>query len=74
MRTVIAGWTQLLEANLRHARQQGDLAADVDTDQLTFEINALLHEANGHYMLFRDSAALDRAQTAIDDRLARAHT
>ena len=74
VRTVIAGWTQLLETNLRHARQQGDLAADADTDQLIFEINALLHEANGHYMLFRDSAALDRAQTAIDDRLARART
>ena len=37
-----------------------------------FEINALLHEANGHYLLFDDSAALDRAQTAITDRLARA--
>ena len=40
--------------------------------QLVFEINALLHEANGHYLLFDDSAALDRAQTAITDRLARA--
>jgi AcrR family transcriptional regulator len=72
VRTVLTGWSQLLETNLRHARQQGDLAPDADTDQLTFEINALLHEANSQYLLFRDSAALDRAQTAIDDRLARA--
>ena len=72
VRTVLVGWSQLLETNLRHAQQQGDLAADADIDQLTFEINALLHEANGHYLLFRESAALDRAQSAIDDRLARA--
>jgi hypothetical protein len=26
----------------------------------------------GHFLLFRDPAALERAQTAIDDRLARA--
>ena len=74
VRTVLVGWSQLLETNLRHAQQQGDLAADADIDQLTFEINAALHEGNGHYLLFRDSAALDRAQTAIEDRLARART
>jgi AcrR family transcriptional regulator len=72
VRAVLAGWTELLEANLRAAQQQGDLAQDVDIGQLIFEINALLHEANGHYLLFRDGAALDRAQTAIDDRLERA--
>ena len=72
VRTVLAGWTQLLEANLREAQQQGDLAPDADTGQLTFEINALLHEANGHYLLFRDATALKRARRAIDDRLASA--
>jgi AcrR family transcriptional regulator len=72
VRTVLAGWTQLLEANLREAQQQGELALDADTAQLTFEINALLHEANGHYLLFRHPAALERAQKAIDDRLERA--
>ena len=73
VRAVIAGWDELIEANLLAAQQQGDLAQDADTGQLTFEINALLHEANSHYLLFRDRAALDRARTAIDDRLARAH-
>ena len=73
VRAVIAGWTELIEANLLAAQQQGDLAQDADTGQLTFEINALLHEANSHYLLFLDRAALDRARTAIDDRLARAH-
>ena len=74
VRAVLAGWNETLEANLRHARGQGDLAPDADTGQLTFEINALLHEANGHYLLFRESEVLGQAQTAIDDRLARART
>jgi AcrR family transcriptional regulator len=72
VRTVLAGWTQLLEANLREAQQQGDLASEADTGQLTFEINALLHEANSHYLLFRDATALERARRAIDDRLTSA--
>ena len=72
VRTVLAGWTQLLEANVREGQQRGDLARDIDIGQLAFELNALLHEANGHYLLFRDTAALDRARTAIDNRLTRA--
>ncbi len=72
VRTIIAGWTDLLETNAREAQQQGDLAADTDIGQLTFELNAVLHEANGHYLLFRDPAALDRARKAVEDRLARA--
>jgi AcrR family transcriptional regulator len=72
VRAVLASWDELLEANLREARRHGDLAHDADIGQLIFEINALLHEANGHYLLYRDTAALGRAQTAIADRLARA--
>jgi len=72
VRAVLASWDELLKANFRAAQRHGDLAHDVDIDQLTFEINALLHEANGHYLLFRDTGALDRAQTAIADRLAHA--
>jgi AcrR family transcriptional regulator len=72
VRAVLTGWDELLEANLRAAQRQGDLAQDVDIRQLIFEINALLHEANGHYLLFHDTAAVDRARTAIADRLARA--
>jgi AcrR family transcriptional regulator len=72
VRAVLAGWDALLEANLHAAQRQGDLADDVDIGQLIFEINALLHEANGHYLLFHDAAVLDRARAAIADRLARA--
>ena len=69
LRGVLAGWSDLLEVNLRAARDQGALAADVDVARLIFELNALLHEANGHYLLFRDPAALEHARAAIDDRL-----
>jgi tetracycline repressor-like protein len=58
---VLAGWDKVLGANVRAAQRHGDLAQDADIDRLIFEINALLHEANGHYLLFRDTAALDRA-------------
>jgi AcrR family transcriptional regulator len=69
VRTILDGWTQLLEANLRKAEQQGDLPRDAALHQISFEINAVLHEANGHYVLFGDTAALDRARTAIRNRL-----
>jgi AcrR family transcriptional regulator len=72
VRAVLAGWTELLETNLRAAQHQGTVDRGADAGQLTFEINALLHEANGHYLLFRDPAALDRARRAIGDRLERA--
>jgi AcrR family transcriptional regulator len=72
VRAVLAGWDELLDANLRAAQRDEELAHDADIGQLIFEINALLHEANGHYLLFRDTAALERAQTAIADRLSRA--
>ncbi len=71
VRAVLAGWDELLEANVRAAQQDGELAKDADVGQLVFEINALLHEANGHFLLFRDTAALERARAAIADRLAR---
>ena len=72
VRGVLAGWTELLEANLRAAQRQGLVDRGSDPHQLTFEINALLHEANGHYLLFSDPAALERARRAIGDRLERA--
>jgi AcrR family transcriptional regulator len=72
VRAVLAGWDQLLDANLREAQLRGQVAQDVDIAQLIFELNALLHEANGHFLLFRETAALNRARTAIADRLARA--
>jgi AcrR family transcriptional regulator len=72
VRAVLTGWSELLEASVCTAQEQGDLGRDLDPAQLTFELNSMLHEANGHFLLFRDPAALDRARKAIDDRLRRA--
>jgi AcrR family transcriptional regulator len=69
LRAVLAGWSELIEANIRAAQAQGTLDGAADVARLTFELNALLHEANGHYLLFRDPAALEHARAAIDDRL-----
>ena len=43
--------------------------AEADAARLVFELNALLHEANGHFLLFRDPVALEHARAAIADRL-----
>jgi AcrR family transcriptional regulator len=72
LRAVLTGWDELLKGNLRAAQQHRDLPRDVDIDQLAFEINALLHEANGHYLLYRNPAALKHARIAIDTRLKHA--
>jgi AcrR family transcriptional regulator len=66
VRAVLSGWDELLHANLTAA---GTPASEIP--QLIFELNALLHEANGHFLLFRDPAVLGRARRAIADRLER---
>ena len=71
VRAMLTGWTELLRSNARHAQEQGDLPADIDPDQLVFEINALLHEANGSFLLFRDRGVLDQARTGLDNCLGR---
>ena len=70
VRAVLDGWTQLLEANLRVGPAERRAGAWRRLPQIAFEINALLHEANGHFLLFQDPAALDRARNAISHRLA----
>jgi AcrR family transcriptional regulator len=64
-----AGWAKLLASGLRKAQDQGELDPDLDTDQLTFEIDALLAHANTVFMLQGDRTAFDLARRAIHDRL-----
>lgn len=65
------GWTDLLEANIRRAQEQGELDGGLDSAQVNFELNALLNEANCLYVLYGDAAAIDRARTGMAARLAR---
>jgi AcrR family transcriptional regulator len=69
-----SGWMDLFETNVRRAQEQGDLDAGQDPAQLTFELIAILDQANSLYVLFGDSALIERGRKGIADRLARART
>jgi AcrR family transcriptional regulator len=70
----LAGWTEMIEDSITAARDAGELAADTDPHQLTFELDALLAAANGSWLLFRDPAVFDMARTAVADRIDRARS
>jgi AcrR family transcriptional regulator len=72
--SISEGWRQLIEAQVRQAQEQGALRPDAEPAQLTFEINALLGEANGRYLLHNDRDAFGRARRGIRDRLEGAAT
>ena len=65
-------WMDLFEGAIRTAQERRELDPSVDPAQLTFELNALLGEANGLYLLSGDSGAFDMARRGIADRLERA--
>jgi AcrR family transcriptional regulator len=65
-------WTALLEDSVRTAQERAELDPSIDPAQLTFELNAMLAEANGVYLLSGDPRAFDMARRGIADRLERA--
>lgn len=65
-------WMTLIEEAVAEAQARGQIARSADAAQLTFEINALLAEANGLYLLYDDARYLDMARRGIADRLERA--
>ena len=65
-------WMDLFEGAIRTAQEWRELDPSVDPAQLTFELNALLGEANGLYLLSGDPGAFDMARRGIADRLERA--
>ena len=64
-------WMDLFEGAIRTAQERRELDPSVDPAQLTFELNALLGEANGLYLLSGDPGAFDMARRGIADRLER---
>jgi AcrR family transcriptional regulator len=56
----------------REAQRRGDIAADIDPDQLAFELYAYIELANFHFILFRDPGVLDRGRRAVRSLLERA--
>lgn len=68
----LAAWGQLIASSLSAAQRRGDLPEDASIEQLTFELNAMLSQANALFLLEADGKAFDFARRAIRDRLERA--
>jgi hypothetical protein len=64
-----AQWRGLVATTVEEARELGELAADTDADQLTFELIAFLETANAMSLLHDDAQSYERARTAIRTRL-----
>jgi len=67
-----SGWAERIASSLGEAHRQGELQADASVEQLTFELNAILAQANALFLLQSDRKAFDLARRAIGDRLERA--
>ena len=68
----LSEWIGDIASSLGTAQRQGELDADVSIDQLAFELNAMLAQANAVFLLYGDRRAFDMARRAIGDRLERA--
>lgn len=58
-------WLELLGGFARQAQESGELDPRADTEQLVFELTAVVQLANYHFVLFGDPAVLDRARAAV---------
>jgi AcrR family transcriptional regulator len=70
----LAEWTALIASSVAVAQSQGALNTDASVEQLTFELNAILAQANAMFLLYDDRKAFDLARRAVRDRLERAAT
>jgi AcrR family transcriptional regulator len=64
-----AGFTAQLRAFAATAREQHEIPADENPDQLAFELHAILLGADTKYILTNDTAVLDLASQVIRRRL-----
>ncbi|MFB7391005.1 MULTISPECIES: TetR/AcrR family transcriptional regulator [unclassified Streptomyces] len=62
-------WNTYVETSLTEAQAVGDFAADLDADQLAFEVVALMEAANAQSVLLGDRRTYDRAERGITARL-----
>ena len=69
VRKLMDDWIGALEKAIRMAIDEGHLDPAVDPAQLAFELNSLFFGANFAYYLRGDARAIDRAESAIDQRL-----
>jgi len=67
-------WVASLGRALRAAKDMGDVQANVDADQVAWELSCLLVGANGSFVQNGGSVGFERARRAIRDRLERIAT
>jgi AcrR family transcriptional regulator len=58
-------WLKVLAREAATAREEGDLEADADPDQIAFELNAIAMALNQSVQLFEDRRAPGRARSAV---------
>jgi AcrR family transcriptional regulator len=63
--TVIADWQSHLRSEVEAAIAAGELPVSTDPDQIVFELCAVAMGLNQQLQLHRDTAAVQRAQTAM---------
>ncbi len=64
-----SGWMGAIEGGIREAQSLGQISAETDSTQLTFETNAMLVAANLAFPLFGEPGILDRARIGVRERL-----
>ena len=67
------GWMGLLAQAIREAQSEGAIAGSEDPEQLAFEVNSYLLQANQAFVATGSSTPLERARRALEHRLAAAH-
>jgi AcrR family transcriptional regulator len=67
-------WTEMITGMAAEAQRRGEIAADVNLEQLGFELDACLELANYYFVLFRDPKVIERARRAVAGILERART
>jgi hypothetical protein len=50
---------------VREAQRRGEVAGDVEAEQVAFELYACMELANYHFVLFRDADVLERGRRAV---------
>jgi AcrR family transcriptional regulator len=64
-----SGFSALIRGFIVTALEQHELGADVDPDELTFELNGIILAANANFVLRQDPAALSTAKHIVRRRL-----
>lgn len=64
-------WIEHLTELAREAQRQGEVEAELDPEQLAFELEASMELANHHFLLFRDPASVERGRRAVKSILER---